>query len=165
MRSMSEAAELRATPVIGAYLLWHFVKGYREEQKAYPNVVILFVAMAILTDEKLSSHVGRHRNLSCFSRNMITGKESDLFATLTRTIRKKLAYTTAALDIAVGAHLLGWNADEATIKDFPATAAKDEKDVLSGHVLRMATKARQLGKLFAKCGDGPSVIIELGVKL
>ena len=165
MRSLSEAAELRATPVIGAYLLWHFVKGYRMERKASPHLVLLFVALAILTDEKLSSHVGSHRNLSCFRRSMVVKKESDVFATLTRTVRKKLKYTTAALDIAVGAHLLGWNADEATIKDFPDTAAMSEKDVLSGHVLRMATKARRLGKLFAKCGDGPSVIIELGVKL
>ena len=163
MRSLSEAAELRATPVIGAYLLWHFVKEYRKERKVSPNVVLLFVAMAILTDEKLSSYVGRHRNLSCFRRSMVAKKDSDVFAMLTRKIKKKLKYTTAALDVAVGAHLLGWNADEATIKDF--TAAKDEKEVLPGHVLRMATKAGQLGKLFAKCGDGPSVIIELGVKL
>ena len=165
MRDLVEAAELRETPVIGAYLLWHFVKAYRATRKEAPNLVLLFIAIGILTNPSLIDYVGRQRTLSCFRRDLLKDKKSDLFARLTDAIKGKLMYTTAALDIAVGAHLLGWNVDTATIKDFPATSAKDEKDVLADHVLKMGAKAEYLGKLFAKYGDGPSVVVELGARL
>ena len=165
MRNLSEAAELRETPVIGAYIIWHFVKAYCDTCHNVPSIVLVFVAIGILTNVQLARHVGKQKNLSCFRRDLVKNKESDCFAGITRVIKEKFSYTTAALDIAVAANLITMNTEEATVTALPSASNIDERSILTKDVLQIGTKAEQLGKLFAKWGDGQSVLVELEVKL
>lgn len=114
MGRLVEEVRLWNTPVVGAYLLWRFTKGFTEHHAdgEPPSALLHFVALAILTSPYLSEAISRRRpNLQSYVRGFEEYKRSDLLLGIHDRVLSKREYTLAAMDIAVAKGLLVWDTE------------------------------------------------------
>ena len=155
------------TPVVGAFLLWHFSLGYKQhnEMKDCPVVILHFIAMGILSSCNFLDKISRRRsNLEAFIRSFYESNQSDLLACLQQRIKSKMAYTSAAIDIAVSSGLLFWDYDKAILcpTEPPTNTRRGIK--IGDEMKKMAYKAEILGEWFSE-HDISSITLYLGVVL
>jgi hypothetical protein len=140
------------TPIVGAYLLWHFSSGYQKKHinGESPVVYLHFIANAILTDIELSENISRRRkNLESYVRSFIDNKKSDVLAGLHQRVLRKRENTLAAIDIAVANGLLVWDCDNATL--CPRELQSPRGSIkLSPTISKMGDKAFILGEWFSR---------------
>ena len=137
------------TPIIGAFLLWHFTTGYKQN---HPS------------NDFLKAISGHRPNLESFVRNFTDSHESDLLSCLYQRILQRRAYTAAAIDIAVSLGLLVWDCEQAILHPADAPRIKRGGLKLGNDIKKVADKAEILGKWFSK-HDIPSITAYLGVVL
>lgn len=155
------------TPIIGAFLLWHFTTGYKQNHPhgESPVVILHFIATGILTSNDFLKAISGHRpNLESFVRNFTDSHESDLLSCLYQRILQRRAYTAAAIDIAVSLGLLVWDCEQAILHPADAPRIKRGGLKLGKDIKKVADKAEILGKWFSK-HDIPSITAYLGVVL
>ncbi len=153
MGLLVEEVKVWNTPLIGAYVLWCFTKGYckNHETGDAPVGIMHFIANAILTSPNLVERVSNQRaDLQSYVRSFEDKKESDLLLTIHERVKEKRQYTLDSIDIAVSEGLLVW--DYETGKLYPKDLArkpsrgKNIKPMLSRH----GAKAEILGSWFSK---------------
>lgn len=154
------------TPIIGAYLLWCFSKGYCEKHPkgASPMVIFHFIASAILTNEMFSQHIsGRRPNLESYIRGFNDEKKSDIFVTLQHRIIERRLYTMSSIDIAVATGLLAWDKETVTLHPFIINK-KRSKFHISIPMKKLGKKSEILGGWFS-CHSVSSLTTYLGITL
>ena len=167
MNNLSDEVSEWNTPIIGAFLLWHFALGYKRKHTTgdAPIVLLFFIASGILTNSNFMKEISRRRkNLESFVRCFTEKHESDLLTCLQSKIIKKRAYTAAAIDIAVSSGLLVWDYDRATLCPKDITITKRGGMKLRKEISKSADKAELLGEWFSE-HDIPSLTLYLGVIL
>jgi hypothetical protein len=155
------------TPLVGAYLLWRFTRGFVQ---SHPNgdapiVILHFIASGIMTEPNIYDAINRHRpDLASFIRWFNEEKKSDFLSCFNQKIIQKRKYTMESIDIAVSCGLLAW--DTATAKIFPATIGRVKTGTSSKGiaVLKLGKKAEILGEWFS-AHDLSTVTAYLGVVL
>lgn len=154
------------TPIIGAYVLWRFTKGFCSKHPTgeAPIAHLHFIASAIVTSEIISAHISRRRrNLEAFVRGFNDEKKMDILACLQQRIAAKKEYTFKSIDIAVSTGLLAWEYESAKL--YPVTLDEKSKGrKLGAAMLGMGNKAEILGEWFAM-HDVVSIAAYLGVIL
>ena len=167
MNSLSDEVSQWNTPIIGAFLLWHFAIGYKRKHATgdAPVVLLFFIAIGILTSFNFMEKISRRRqNLESFVRSFTEKYESDLLTCLQSRIIKKRAYTSAAIDIAVSSGLLVWDYDRAILYPVEITTKKRGGIKLGKEITKSADKAEILGEWFSE-HDISSITSYLGVVL
>jgi hypothetical protein len=153
MGEVLEEVRIWNTPVIGAYLLWRFTKGYTATHPSgdAPVALLHFVAVAILTSQQLSRPVSNMRaDLPSYVRSFEDSKSSDILLSIHERTKARLAYTLKAIDIAVAQGLLFWDTETAQL--YPKSELKKPA---RGNALKSihgqnGKKAEILGNWFGK---------------
>lgn len=160
-----EEVKLWNTPIVGAYLLWKFTKGYCD---GHPNGdapigLLHFLASAMLTNNKLLEPISDKRDdLQSYARSFEKSKDSDILLTIQERVREKREYTMASIDIAIAEGLLVWEPDSGKL--YPRYLSKRPKHgkSLKQMFIKDGNKAEILGKWFAK-HDLPTIAAYLKV--
>lgn len=128
------------TPVIGAYLLWHFTQGY----------VLHFIASGILTEPSICDGINHRPDIASFVRWFNEEKKSDFLTCLNQNIIRKRKYTLQSIDIAVSCGLLAWNIE--TAKIYLAAIEKVKRGTSSKGIAvqKLGDKAKKLGHTWQK---------------
>ena len=154
------------TPIVGAYLLWRFSKGFADKHpnSEAPVAILHFIASAILTSEVLACHISRRRkNLEAYVRGFTDDKKTDVLACLQQRVVARREYTMAAIDIALSTGLLAWDVDSARLFPLSLTERRGVRK-LSAVVQVYGEKAEILGEWFSE-HDVSSIVSCLGVVL
>ena len=165
MGQLVEEVKLWNTPIVGAYLLWKFTKGYCD---GHPNGdapigLLHFVASAMLTNKKLLEPINDRRdNLQSYARSFEKSKDSDILLTIQERVRDKREYTMVAIDIAISKGLLVWDADSGKLYPRDLSKRSSRGKALKEMFKRDGNKAEILGKWFAK-HDIPTIAAYLKV--
>jgi hypothetical protein len=160
-----DEVKLWNTPIVGAYLLWRFTKGYCE---GHPNGdapigLLHFLASAMLTNKKLIEPINNHRdNLQSYARSFEKSKDSDILLTIQERVREKREYTMASIDIAIAEGLLVWDADSGKLYPRNLSKRPGPGKTLNKMFKNDGNKAEILGKWFAK-HDLPTIAAYLKV--
>ncbi len=139
MSSFSKEIKEWYTPLLGAYLLWQFTKGYESvgEQRS-PEFLFHFVALPILESPELSRPIHPQRKeFSSYVKSFAKDEKMDVLAKLNDKVFQERVNTWRALDIGCAAHLFEWK-DEMT----RVHATRQEDDEL---VVRLSKPVRGLG--------------------
>ncbi len=141
------------TPVIGAYLLWMFTKGYCDYHPHGDAPIGLhhFIASAILTSKKLLKPISNRRdNLQSFARSFENDYDSDLLLTIQNRILNKREFTLKAIDIAVANGLLVWDVETGKLYPHDPIKRPNRGKSLKRFLKRDGQKAEILGKWFSQ---------------
>jgi hypothetical protein len=167
MDLLVEEVKVWNTPLIGAYMLWQFTRGFCENHPSgdAPVGLMHFLANAILTSQNLTERISNQRaDLQSYIRSFEDKKESDLLLAIHERVKEKRQYTLESIDVAVSEGLLVWDLETAKLypKDLPKrpSRGKNIKPTLS----RNGVKAHSLGSWFAQ-HDLPSITTYLKVVL
>lgn len=160
-----EEVKLWNTPIVGAYLLWEFTKGYLSEHPTgdAPIALLHFIASAILTNKELLEPIsGRRDDLQSYARSFEESKESDILLTIHERARQKREYTLASINIAIAEGLLVWDVDSGKLYPRELSKKPSSGKTLRANIKKDGKKAETLGKWFAK-HDVPTIAAYLKV--
>ena len=153
MGQLVDEVKLWNTPIVGAYLLWKFTKGYCDGHPHgdAPIGLLHFVASAILTSKKLLSPISNRRDdLQSFARSFENSKDSDILLSIQDRTKEKLEYTLAAIDIAIAEGLLVWDIDSGKLYPRDLSKRLCRGKTLKVNTERDGRKAEILGEWFSK---------------
>ncbi len=153
MGNLVEEVKIWNTPVIGAFLLWKFTQGYCKNHPSgdAPIGLLHFIALSILTNERLSKHItNRRKDLQSYIRSFEENKDSDILLSIQTRIKAKRKYIFEALDIAVADGLIVWDTDTGKIyaKEIAKIPSKSNKP--NEAQLGEGKKAEILGMWFSQ---------------
>jgi hypothetical protein len=162
------AEEVRTwnTPLIGAYQLWQFTLGYCESRPDgdAPVGLLHFIAGPILASPQLSETVNlRRKSLQSYALGFEDRKQVDILLSLQERILNRRRQTLAAIDVAICAGLLVWDAESGKLYARQAPAASRGRHFRPPKK-REGVKARLLGAWFA-AHDLPTIAAYLKVVL
>ncbi len=144
----SWADEIREwnTPLLGAYLLWNFTKGYESAgEKQSPAFLYHFIALPILESPALSSAINRHRkDFSSYVRSFSKDGKMDVLAKLNDKVYQWRLNTLRALDVGFAVRLFEWKEEMTRLH---ATRQNEDEMVvsLSDSILKLGSKAFLFG--------------------
>jgi hypothetical protein len=164
---LAEEVRVWNTPLYGAYLLWDFTTAYCA---AHPNGdapvgLLHFIAAPILANPKLSDSVSNRRaNLQSYVQGFEDKKSSDILLSLQDRIKSRRRNTLLAIDAAIYAGLLSWDAESGKLYPHTLPQAPHRGKAIRPSTGRDGKKARVLGKWFAE-HDIPTIASYLRVVL
>lgn len=153
MSEIVEEVKLFNTPALGAYLLYKFTEGYTNSHKSGDAPIALhhFIAAAILTSENLKAPISNMReNLQSYIRSFEDNKASDLLICIHERIREKMAYSWAAIDIAVANGLLFWESESGKLYYKKLEKSPGYGNAPKAIIKRDGEKAEILGRWFSE---------------
>lgn len=153
MGHIVDEVKLWNSPVIGAYLLWRFTKGYTNNHKNgdHPVALLHFVAYAILTDYKMIEFISnRRRNLQAYVRSFEEKKRTDILLNLQDKINKKKELALLSIDIAISKELLYWNTDNGKLLANTNLRKPNKGNNVRNSMTLYGNKAETLGKWFSE---------------
>lgn len=165
MGQLVEEVKLWNTPLIGAYLLWEFTKGYLSGHPTgdAPIVVLHFIASAILTNKELLEPISARRDdLQSYARSFEESRESDILLIIHERVIQKREYTLASINIAIAEGLLVWDVDGGKLYPREISKKPGLGKTLRASIKKDGRKAEILGKWFAK-HDVPTIAAYLKV--
>lgn len=153
MGQLVEEVKLWNTPIIGAYLLWCFTKGYCSGHPSgdAPIALLHFLASAILTNKELLDPISDRRDsLQSYVRSFEDSKNSDILLSIQNRIKKKREYTLTAIDIAIGKGLLVWDVESGKIYPRELEHRSRRGCALKSKIKREGQKAMIFGRWLSK---------------
>lgn len=141
------------TPLVGAYLLWRFTKGYinNHDTKEAPIAILHFIASAILTNPKLIESISRRRDgLPSYIRSFEEKKESDLLLNIHEEVKNKKEYTQRSIDIATSCGLLVWDIENGKLYPKELIKKSSPGKAIKPDLVKQGEKAEILGSWFSK---------------
>lgn len=153
MGAISEEVKIWKTPVVGAFLLWSFTKGYSENHPSgeAPIGILHFFASAILTNPALSETISDRRDdLQSYVRGFEDKKSFDQLMSIQNKIASSKDFTLSSIDIAVSQGLLFWDVDSATIHCKLPLGKPARGNNLRPSMKSLGRKAEILGKWFSQ---------------
>jgi hypothetical protein len=138
------------SPIIGAYLLWCFSRGFEKNQQegAAPNILHLFMAYPILMSDKLLSRISNKRkSISSFVKSYNEEKTSDIMICYSKDVNEKKKFCLEAIQNAFNLGLLVCDVKTANL----IPKKLDEKVFQKNELYKKKAKqAFILGKLFSQ---------------
>ena len=165
MGALSDEYREWNTPVVGAYLLWRFTKGFMSERSGAepPSFLWHCVAAAIVSSATYSDVIDHARSLHKYSQYFIANGMADKLEKLHYRVQKLLPYTKRAVDIAVNRHMLVWDVQNGALLPVDLGSQAKGSAQLSSSIKDLGRKADRLGQWCSKV-DLNALTIELGVK-
>lgn len=164
---LAEEVRIWNTPLYGAYLLWDFTTAYCE---AHPNGdapigLLHFIAAPILANPRLSETVSdRRANLQSYVQGFEDKKRSDILLSLQDRIKSRRQNTLLAIDAAIYAGLLSWDAESGKLYPHTLPQVPHRGKTIRPSIAKDGRKARVLGKWFSE-HDIPTIASYLRVVL
>lgn len=153
------------TPLYGAYLLWDFTTAYCEAHPSgdAPVGILHFIAASILANPILSNAVSdRRTNLQSYVQGFEDKKSSDILLSLQDRIKSRRRNTLLAIDAAIYAGLLSWDAESGKLYPHTLPEPPHRGKAIRPSVAKNGKKARILGKWFSE-HDTPTIASYLRV--
>ena len=167
MSILVEEVKIWNTPLIGAYMLWEFTKGFSDSHPDgdAPIGLMHFLANAILTNPNLTERISNQRaDLQSYIRSFEDKKESDLLLTIHERVKEKRQYTLESIDVAVSEGLLVWDLESAKLYPKYLRKKPSKGKNIKPSLSRIGFKANILGSWFAQ-HNLPSITTYLKVVL
>lgn len=153
------------TPLIGAFLLWKFTKGYCDNHPHgdAPIGLLHFIAYAILTNNKLMKPISNRRDdLQSYVRSFQDEYESDILLSIQSRILDKRKNILESIDVATAMGLLVWDVDSGKLYSRELERNPGKGKALKGIYKNYGLKAEILGKWFSQ-HDFPTIAAYLKV--
>lgn len=149
-----EEVRLWNTPLVGAYLLWMFTKGYcdRHPEGDAPIGLLHFIASAILTSSKLTEPISNRRDsLQSYARSFEENRKTDSLLGIHDRVIARRDYTLEAIDVAISTGLLIWDTSSGKIYPrTPANTSNGRQKNPRAALARDGKKAEILGNWFSQ---------------
>lgn len=155
------------TPLYGAYLLWDFTMAYCAAHPSgdAPVGILHFIAAPILANPTLSNTVSdRRANLQSYVQGFEDKKTSDILLSLQDRIKSRRRNTLLAIDAAIYAGLLSWDAESGKLYPHTLPQKPHKGKSIRPSIASNGKKARILGKWFSE-HDIPTIASYLRVVL
>jgi len=165
MGLLIEEVKLWNTPLVGAFLLWSFTKGYSDNHPNGDSPVGLlhFIALAILTNKELMRPISNMRDdLQSYVRSFQDKNESDILLNIQPRTLARREQTLKAIDVAIAEGLLAWDTDNGKLYSRKLEKRPGRGKALKKDVKRDGVKAEILGKWFSQ-HDLPTIAAYLKV--
>ncbi|MBV1911886.1 MAG: hypothetical protein KUG78_21515 [Kangiellaceae bacterium] len=165
MGLLIEEVKLWNTPLVGAFLLWSFTKGYSDNHQNGDSPVGLlhFIALAILTNKELMKPISNMRDdLQSYVRSFQDKNESDILLNIQPRTLERREQTLKAIDVAIAEGLLAWDTDSGKLYSRKLEKRPGRGKALKKDVKRDGVKAEILGKWFSQ-HDLPTIAAYLRV--
>lgn len=153
MSELLEEVRLWNTPAVGAFLLYRFTHGYSagHVNGEAPTAIQHFIAIAILTSEKLKAPISNMReNLQSYVRSFEESRNSDILLGLQERVKDKLLYSWSSIDMAVANGLLFWDFEEAKLVANPLRKTPSHGRSPKAQLKKDGDKAEILGRWFSQ---------------
>jgi len=152
MSGLAEEVRIWNTPIVGSYMLWRFSHGYTDNhpEGLSPNLLLHFIASAILTNQRLSDPVNNHRkDLASYVRSFEKKKDVDMVFSIQDRVSATKFYTLSSVDLAIQKGLLVLNPDDACL--YPRNLSKKPSRGMAPKpsIRSMGNKAETLGRWFS----------------
>lgn len=141
------------TPLYGAYLLWDFTTAYCAAHPSgdAPVGILHFIAAPILANPTLSNTVSdRRANLQSYVQGFEDKKSSDILLSLQDRIKIRRRNTLLAIDAAIYAGLLSWDAESGKLYPHTLPQKPHRGKSIRPSIANNGKKARILGKWFSE---------------
>jgi len=165
MGILIDEVKLWNTPLVGAFLLWKFTKGYCDNHPHgdAPIGLLHFIAYAILTNNKLMKPISNRRDdLQSYVRSFQDEYESDILLSIQTRILDKRKNTLESIDIAIAMGLLVWDVETGKLYSRELERKPGKGKALKGMFISDGQKAEILGKWFSQ-HDLPTIAAYLKV--
>ncbi len=165
MGMLIDEVKLWNTPLVGAFLLWNFTKGYCDNHPYgdAPVGLLHFIAYAILTNNKLMKPISNRRdNLQSYVRSFQDEYESDILLSIQPRILDKRKNILESIDVAIAMGLLVWDVDSGKIYSRELKRKPGKGNALKDIFKSDGKKAEILGKWFSQ-HDLPTIAAYLKV--
>ena len=165
MNSIEDEIRIWNTPLVSAYFLWRFVRGYVNEhaEHAAPSVVLCVIALTIMSDENLYAPINpKKAKLSSYVYSFVKDKKSDALVTIHQLISESKFLCIDAIDMATATGVVVWDADHAAL--MPGDFEDAEPECVGKKHKANGDKAELLGKWFAQL-EVNQITTLLGVSL
>lgn len=158
------------TPVIGAYVFYHFAKAFYQEAKKkgcprYPHFLLFAIASAIFSDSRLHEVVCSKRSISTFRRGLAAQKTGVLFDRIHEQVKAVMPYTLAALDIAYACGLMSFDLSTGCVVPVDIRSKPGTKLFISKEIEKDCKVLTVLARWFSECEDYLDVARRLEVVL
>ena len=145
---MNDIRTVWNSPVVGAYLLWRFVLGYRQQAGGFPNMALAFPAVSILMQPQFTDELSpRMHSLEGFVKKLIDKNKRGYLNDLGNDIREHKDFVLAVIETAVVLEMVSVNYEDGTLE----TLRKEPKELekfAADFRKEMGGKAGALGKCF-----------------
>lgn len=165
MGLLIEEVKLWNTPLVGAFLLWSFTKGYSDNHPNGDSPVGLlhFIALAILTNKELMKPISNMRDdLQSYVRSFQDKNESDILLNIQPRTLERREQTLKAIDMAIAEGLLAWDTGSGKLYSRKLEKRPGRGKALRQEIKRDGVKAEILGKWFSQ-HDLPTIAAYLKV--
>ena len=165
MGLLMDEVKLWNTPLVGAFLLWSFTKGYCDNHPTgdAPVGLLHFIAFAILTNNKLMKPISNQRDdLQSYVRSFQNKHETDILLSIQSRISERRESALKAIDVAVAEGLLVWDVDSGKLYSRILDRKPGRGKALRSNYKRDGVKAEILGKWFSQ-HDLPAIASYLKV--
>lgn len=151
MGNLSKEFENVQNPVLGAYILWNFSRGYYEYNSSFVPFQLFFIVLPIIFRADLVDIITSTRKqsgLRYFSDKFLTTKvlKNDMISNLHKSSERLKLITLESLQIAIYSNLI--SIDEESGLVFPITISEKKNTTTS--VKRLAKAAEKLGNWCAR---------------
>ncbi len=153
MGLLIDEVKLWNTPLVSAFLLWSFTKGYCDNHPNgdAPIGLLHFIALAILTNKKLMRPLSNRRDdLQSYVRSFQDKHESDILLSIHPRILERREHTLKAIDLAVAEGLLVWDVDSGKLYSRELKKKPARGKNLKQNIRTDGLKAEILGKWFSQ---------------
>lgn len=153
MGLLIDEVKLWNTPLVGAFLLWRFTKGYCDNHPHgdAPVGLLHFIAYAILTNNKLIKPISNKRSdLQSYVRSFQDKFESDILLSIQQRIMDKKESALKSIDIAIAEGLLVWDLESGKLYSLELERKSERGKSLKSDLQKDGVKAEILGKWFSQ---------------
>lgn len=150
---LAEEVRLWNTPLYGAYLLWDFTTAYCMAHPSgdAPVGLLHFIVAPILANPRLSDTVSDRRpNLQSYVQGFEDKKSADILLSLQDRIKSRRRNTLLAIDAAIYAGLLSWDAESGKLYPHTLPQTPHRGRNIRPSIAKDGRKARILGKWFSE---------------
>lgn len=153
MGQIVNEVKLWNSPVIGAYLLWRFTKGYSTNHSHGENPIALlhFVAYAILTDYLMIEFISNKRkNLQAYVRSFEEKNRTDILLSLQNKVNTKKDLVLRSIEIGISSELLKWDTESGKLYAMNISKNPKKGNNIRNSMTLYGNKAEILGKWFSE---------------
>lgn len=157
------------TPAIGAYLFWRFATIYvtKSRDNALPSCLHFFILAGVLRDGKIvNEYIHGSRTLLTLVKAIKKKGDADLIDALHDRVRKSMDYTSSAIDLAVAAGMLEWDAPSAALRPLKVRTSSGTAGYRDSEYFKnLVSSVEKLARMFAAIPSVGEIAALLRVRL
>lgn len=140
------------SPIIGAYLLWRFSCGYKQNHRELvsPCIILYFLAYTLLSSKKYVNEINnRKANLNSFVKKFVESDAEDIIACFSNEVEYYKKNCMKSIQIGVNIGLLFWDINQSALVPRSLKLVRGS-GLMGKDAIKIGNAAEILGKWFSK---------------